>query len=168
MPRRPKGEKYAPPEIPTLLRDAQPTWREIEGERDASKRRERKRAQNIATDALVTMYRNIGDVVTLLDIFDPRIRIFCEDLKAHNGGRVPRPKGGRPPNENKRLRIAASVREAIEAGGKRRGSVDAALEKAADRFHVSYDTVRDIYYDRDPEWRRIVGVELARRKFEEG
>jgi hypothetical protein len=56
------------------------------------------------------------------------------------------------------------VEEAIEVHGGKRGSVEVALLEVAKRDGVSYDHVRDIHYDRDPEWRRIVAVELDRRK----
>jgi hypothetical protein len=56
------------------------------------------------------------------------------------------------------------VEEAIEASGGKRGSVKAALREVAKRDGVSYDHVRDIHYDPDAEWRRIVAVELDRRK----
>ena len=54
---RRKGLEYCP-EIPVLLRDAQPTVDEIEGESDLRKRRERERARDFATGKLLKLYRD--------------------------------------------------------------------------------------------------------------
>ena len=49
---------------------------------------------------------------------DFRVRTFCEELKHRNAGQLPKPKGGRPTAEHRRLLIAMHVRESIEALGK--------------------------------------------------
>jgi hypothetical protein len=162
--RRRKGTKYTR-ELPVLLRDAQPTWREIDGEPNAHRRRERIRSRDTAIDALTKMYRDAqkrGATARL----DVRVRNFCEGLKSRNRGRLPKSKGGRPTGEHRRLLLAIKVHEAIEARGNRRGSVESALSEVASRLGVSYDHLRDIHYDRDPKWRRAVKAELARRKYE--
>jgi hypothetical protein len=60
------------------------------------------------------------------------------------------------------------VQEAIEARGRKRGSVEEALREVAERDGVSYDHVKDIYNDPDPDWRYTVAVELSRRRYEAG
>jgi hypothetical protein len=55
------------------------------------------------------------------------------------------------------------VQEAIDARGKKRGSVEEALNEVAERARVSYDRLREIYYDSD---RLAVEVELDRRKYD--
>jgi hypothetical protein len=86
-------------------------------------------------------------------------------LMERNHGRLPDPKGGRPTDEHRRLLIAAHVREAIASHSGKWGSVELALKQVAKDDGVSYEYVREIHYDRDPEWRRVVDVELAWRKF---
>jgi hypothetical protein len=156
-----KGQKYIP-EVDILLRDANPTRSEIEDEPDPTKREARQRECERARDELMRMYRDWQRGTSPIDF---RVRLFCENWIAKNGGRLPQPLNtGRPPNEHHRLLIAVHVEEAIEAHGGKRGSVESALREVAERDRVSYDHVRDVYYDRDPEWRNIVAVELACRK----
>ena len=62
--------------------------------------------------------------------------------------------------------IAVHVEEEIEAGGRKWGSVEEALKEVAKRDGAAERYVRNIYNDRDPEWRCTVDAELARRKFE--
>jgi hypothetical protein len=94
------------------------------------------------------------------------VRMFCEDLKKRNRGRLPKPKGGRPTAEHRRLLIAVHVEEEIEARGRKWGSVEEALKEVAKRDGAAERYVRNIYNDREPEWRRAVAVELAWRKHE--
>ena len=172
MPRRRAGNKNHPqfpcailPEISVLLRHAQPLHKEIEGETDSRARRERERARDFARDCLFKMYRYAEKRGKLGDL-DIRVRFFCEQLRLHNDGILPRAKGGRPVSDHRRLLIAVHVHQEIEALGRKKGSVEKALKHVAEDDGVSYEYVREIHYDRDPEWRRIVAVELARRKFE--
>jgi hypothetical protein len=99
---------------------------------------------------------------------DQRIRNFIEDVKASNGGCLPRPKGGKPlgHRDHDRFLLAIKVQEAIEARGKKRGSVEEALKEVAEREDINFDRLREIHYDPDPEWRRDVKIELAHRKWE--
>jgi hypothetical protein len=165
VPRRRKGLEHYCPSIPVLLRDARPTKAEITDEPDPSKRRDTQRAYELAVDQLTKMYRSARKSGKL-DRLDPRVRNFCELLKDRNQGRLPKPKGGRPTAEHRRLSMAIEVKTAIGARGKKRGSVEQALREVSERFGVSYDHLRDIHYDRDPEWRSTVKAELSRRKFE--
>jgi hypothetical protein len=180
MPRRRKGTENYTPSIDVLLRDAMPTYREIAGEPDLRKRREKERARDFAIDCLAKMYRDaqkrrprgrprkVPEVAERKQTgqLDPRVRIFCEQLKDHNHGRLPRPKGGRPTAEHRRLLIAVRLHEAIEARGRKRGAVKEALSEVAECYGLSYDHVWDIYRDRDPEWLDTVAVELARREID--
>ena len=110
-----KGEKYIP-EFASLMRDALPTWREIEGEYCERRRNERKR--DIAIDEIVTIYRD-HEKQRQLDKLPPDFRIVCEHLKHRNGGKLPTRKGGRPPDEHKKLLIAVDVAEAGPRGSSR-------------------------------------------------
>jgi hypothetical protein len=174
MPRRRDPIKTR--ELPVLLRDAQPTWHEIAGKPNQRKRRERERARVSALEVLMRMYREAEERGALGQL-DPRIRNCIEGEKARNGGRLPKPKGGKPlgHRDNKRFLLAVQVQEAIEARGEKRGSVAEALEEVAEREGRNEegpsdrdlnDRLREIHYDRDPEWRRDVKLELARRKWE--
>ena len=155
-----RGTKYYS-EVATLLRDAEPRWAEIEGQSDPRKR-QNERARDLAIDELVLMYR---DAVKLraLEWLDPRITFFCERLKDRNGGRLPTPKGGRPRNLHRRLLIEMAVIEAIEAEAGKRGAVERAMRRAAERFGIKYRRVREIHYDPDPDWKRLVRLSGALR-----
>ena len=56
MPRRWNPDPNKIRTIPVLLRDAQPTWREIDGEPNLRKRREHMHARNSAIDTLIKLY----------------------------------------------------------------------------------------------------------------
>jgi hypothetical protein len=162
-----KGEKHVP-EIPILLRDAQPTWQEIDGELDQKKRRENERKRDGAIDELITIYREFEERGRVREL-DPHIRLFCEQLKRRNGGKLPKRVGGRQTDMHRRLRIAMSVRDAItkkEAVGAR-GAVQQALKEVATKFNIAPRSVRDIYYDQDPQWLYELKAEIARRTYEE-
>ena len=163
-----KGEKYTP-EIASLVRDALFTWREIEGESDPRERQRIERKRDIAIDEIVTIYRDY-EKQGQLDKLPPEIWIVCEDLKCRNGGKLPTRKGGRPPDEHKKLLIAVAVKEALEAQAGRK-SVTAAVRHVHKTFvlngkrcTVPENTIRDYYYDRAPGWQRAIKVELAWRQ----
>jgi len=162
MPRRRKGTKYVH-SLAVLLRDAEPLHSEIEGEPDKDKRRERKRARDFARGELFKMYRDVEECGNLHTL-DIAVRMFCEQEIARNGGVLPKSPGGRPTKEHERLLVAVHVLESIAVLGKRRGKVELALRETADRFGLAYDHVRDIFYDRDPNWRRALKAEMAWRK----
>jgi len=161
--------------IPVLLRDAQPLYREIEGEPDIHKRRERERARDTAKGELFKLYRD-AEKRKAVHRFPLELKWFVEAEKARNNGVLPRALGGCPAKEHERLLVAVYLQEAIAALGKRRGRVKLALHEAADHFRLSYDHVRDIHYNRDrdlddrelEEWRRLVKIELACRKLPAG
>jgi hypothetical protein len=162
MPKRRKGVEYTP-EPSVLLRDAQPLWREIAGEPDPRKRRERIRACDLATDQLIRIARDVEkhESISQLDLF--RVRAFCESQKARNRlrhrRRLPKPKGGRPLGESARLSHAVKILAAIEVRGKK--SVTSVLSEMADCLGLSYDYVSEIHYDPDPNWKLAVRAERA-------
>src|SRR5262249_42462311 len=163
MPRRRDPLKSR--ELSVLLRDAHLTRPEIDGEPDPCKRRERIARARSAREVLMRMDR---DAEKRGSRPDQRIRNFIEDVKASNGGCLPRPKGGKPlgHRDHDRFLLAIKVQEAIEARGKKRGSVEEALKEVAEREDINFDRLREIHYDPDPEWRRDVKIELAHRKWE--
>jgi|SRR5215470_3972058 len=166
MPRRRDPIKSR--ELSVVLRDAQLTWHEIDGERDPRKRRERIARARSAREVLMRMGRD-AEKPGSLHRLDPRVRNFVEGVKARNGGCLPKPKGGKPlgHRDHDRFLLAIKVQEAIEARGKKRGSVEGALNEVAEREGVDYDRLREIHYDPDPEWRRAVKLELARREHDD-
>ena len=162
MPRRRKGID-CPPDISVLLRDAQPTRAQIAGEPDARKRHENERARDLAAGRLTKMCRE-AEKRREIEQLDFPVRMFCEELKKRNRGRLPKTKGGRPTSEHRRLLIAADVHEAIERRGRKRGSVEWALNEVAQQHNTTYQYVREIHYQDDPNWRRTVAAELAARR----
>jgi hypothetical protein len=161
-----KGEKYIP-ELAVLLRDAQPTWREIEGEPDLRKQQSNKRDRELAIDELVTIYNDHEKQARLCEL-PADVRMFCRRLKQQNGGKLPRRKGGRPVDLHRRLQIAMGVVDAIEGKEGAPKGVEQAIAFVASKFMVVARTVRDIHYDRDPDWMVEVEAELARRRYEAG
>jgi hypothetical protein len=162
---KPRKSLHYISDVRVLLRDAQPTWAETEGEMNSRIRQKNERAQQVATDELIKLYRQHAKRGALHNL-DLGVRNFCEDLKARNGGRLPTPKGGRPHDEHRRLLIAIKVTETIEAikaSGGKRGTVERALHRVATDFCIGYRRVREIYYDRDPTWMRDLRVSLALR-----
>jgi hypothetical protein len=128
--------------LQVLLRDAQPTRREIDDEPDGHKRRERERARDTAIDVLIRIVRTKRfQGKTLGALEQLRVNNFIRELMARNGGRLPKPKGGRPQEHPRRLRIVAEVL------GEDTESTDAALLKVAARLGMSYAYVKECYYD---------------------
>jgi hypothetical protein len=145
-----KGEAYVP-ELAILLRDAQPIAREL-GDPVAMRRCE------LARDELFRVYRDAeraGAVAAL----DPGARMFCEDVKRANGGKLPPRKGGRPKDEHRRLGICQKVQQRINDGGGVVESLKAVSE--GEKPPLPCETVRDIWYDPDPAWQRLKLLALA-------
>ena len=162
MPRRHKL-KYDPELLNVVLRDAQSTRSEIEREPDARKRR------NFAIKLLGSIYHD-AEKHGELHLLDPRIVNFCEIFKARNGGYLPKSKGGKPPDQNLRLLIAVTIDDEVKARGPGRGHLETALWSVAHRMGVSYDYVKEIYYEieKNPELRWAIEIERAHRKHFEG
>jgi hypothetical protein len=160
VPRRHKL-KYDPELLNVVLRDAQSTRSEIEREPDARKRR------NFAIKLLGSIYHD-AEKHGELHLLDPRIVNFCERFKARNGGYLPKSKGGQPPNQHRRLLIALAIHDKVKALGPGRSNIETALQDTSIRMGVSYDYVKEIFYDQDPEWLRAMEIERAHRKHFEG
>jgi hypothetical protein len=158
MPRRRKSPHY-PPSLAILRRDAQPLWREIDGEPDPAKRAEAEHRRHRAEDALISMYLAHERRGRLSEL-DPDTLGICERIKTRNGGVFPRPRGGRPTEENSHLRMHVAVLDEIDrqtAEGRR--NVTQAIRTVAERFLRTYEQVRAVYYRNDPEWLRAVAVQ---------
>jgi hypothetical protein len=161
-----KGQEYTPV-LDLLLRDAQPTWREVAGEPDARKRRKNERARDLATDKLLAIYRDHERQGSLREL-DIRVWNFCEGLKQRNEGVLPKKKGGRPSEDDAELLIAVAVAvaEAVASQTGKRKNLTRAIKQVSERVHKAETTVRDVYYRRDPEWQRDINAKLARRAYE--
>jgi hypothetical protein len=100
-----------------------------------------------------------------------RVRVFCEQLKRRNGGKLPAPRGGRPDNDHEQMLIAVKVQEALAAQRGRRKNVTLAIKHVHDtlviegkRVFVPISRIRDIHYRHrsDAERKRALNAELAR------
>jgi hypothetical protein len=154
------------------VRDAQPTWFEIEGEAKPAERAEAERRRNVADVELFRMYRR-ARASRQLGTLPLDIRQFCEGVIARDPTRAAkamRAATGAPQREEMRLNLAVAVLDWIDSQPGPRGSVDAALKDVARKFAAKYGTtyyaVRKIHYDSDPTFRRTVEVERSRRKLE--
>jgi hypothetical protein len=170
VPSRRTGKRATPdypsqlvPDTDVLLRDAQPTRTEILREPDARQRRE------AAIDHLVRMFNDAKRTRKIKQL-DYRVRMFCEELKKRNRGLLPKSKGGRPPGtgEHRAVLFAVRVKEAIESGGGKWGSKEAAYREISDRYRASYDYVKEIYLRAfgehpDPDFREAVDLALCDR-----
>jgi hypothetical protein len=146
---------WLPSPIPILLRDAQPTAAELLTE-------EAVRLRDAATQELVRLYLLAEEDGTLSSL-DVRARRFCERLKARNGGVLPALKGGPRRDEHFKLTLYLGVRERLEAGA---SSVDEAIRAVAFEAGRSYQSVRAVWYDRDPEWLRTTDIGWKWRQLE--
>jgi hypothetical protein len=169
---KPRKGESVPAEFASLVRDAQPRWREIEGEPDPRERRRNERRQALAIDEIVTIYRHHKKQGQLPNL-PPDFLMLCRRLKEQNGGELPPRKGGRPNDEHKKLLIAVRVVEALAAQPDTRKSVTQAVRDVHNtlvfnekRCTVPKNTIRDYYYDRAPGFREAVAVELACRRIQ--
>jgi len=160
---RPRKSKEYEPLIPALVRDACPRWRDIEGEPDPRRRKENERRRDVAIDALGKLW---ADPIKRAQL-DPSARLRCQMIFDANGRRWPKPKGGRPADEHRHLLIHVAVIEKLGSGRLNRGAVGTALNAVAEEKGCSYALVRNVYYDKNPEWVKTVKAELARRRYEE-
>jgi hypothetical protein len=171
--------------ISLLLRDARPTARELEGRpnvldvRDAlqagreiddapdpRKAREAARARDLACAELVRLYRE-AKTARALDKLRVDARFFVERLIRINGGKLPKLRlpPGRPRDRlDKGLVVYLAVLQELDALGPGRGNKTKAIETVARRHNRSQQDVRDIFYNRHPEWRETVRLELALRQ----
>lgn len=166
---QPRKGAHCALELKTLLRDAQPTRAEI-CDPNPYKRKQNIRAKEIATDELLKIYRD-HERRGRLSQLDAEVRVFCDQLKMHNDGQLPKRKGGRPSNDHQNLLIAVRVVETLEAQTTKRKNITQAIRYVHEtlvingkRLVVPIATIRDIHYRSDPEWRRALKAEIDWRK----
>jgi hypothetical protein len=157
-----RGNRYVP-SLATLIRDAQPTYSEIDGEPDIKKRTANERRRDIARDEILRRYKE-AETAGRLDTLDRAILDLCEEWRRQNGGVLPRRKGGAPADPHWRMMAFLAAREAVEAGKIDKRGLLASLRALAERSGVEFDSIKGIYYDRDPMWLCEVKVELHRRE----
>jgi hypothetical protein len=172
---RPRKGLYYRPEISILLRDAQPLTKESEGKSDKESKKNVERLRDIAIDQLIKMYRDPESMGQLTRTDQLRVRVFCEQLKRRDGGKLPAPRGGRPDNDHEQMLIAVKVEEALVAQRSKRKNVVLAIRQVHDtlviddkRVHVPISRIRDIYYrcSSDAQRKRDLKAEFARRALE--
>jgi len=144
-------------ELAILLRDALPLTHELE-QPNPDRRHEVLRRFDIARDVLIGMYQEANRSGSMQQL-DAGVRMICEEWMRQNGGKLPSRKGGRPKDEHARLLIWLHVHDAIQGG---MGVVNAIRAVAAE-LPRTYEHVRDIWYDDDPEWRKWTELTLAMR-----
>jgi hypothetical protein len=169
---QPRKGLYCRSEIQTLLRDAQPLRKEIEGETDKQKKKYAERRRDTATDELIKLYRDVENKAALSPLDLLRVRTFCEQLKKRNGGKLPALLGGAPSKDHKHLLIAVKVEEALAAQTGTRKNVTLAIKQVHEtlvvddkRLVVPVATIRDIHYHyrADREANFALRAELSRR-----
>jgi hypothetical protein len=146
------------------VRDAQRAGREIDDTPDPRKAREAARARDIARTELVHLYQE-AKRAHALDKLSLDIRFFIEDLIRANGGKLPKLRlpPGRPRNPHKMMLVHLAVLEELDALGLGHGNITKAIETVARRVHRRAQDVRDIFYNRHPEWQEAVRVSIALR-----
>jgi hypothetical protein len=143
--------------LASLLRDYEPLAIEL-----AQSPEETRARQADARDRLISMYLR-QERSGRLEELPMDVRDICERLKSENGGVLPRPRGGRPQDEEHHLLIFMQVQEAIELHGSEQRGIVEALHAVAAKVGRSYEVVRTIYYERrnDPEW--LLAARIGRR-----
>lgn len=171
--------------ISSLLRDARPTARELEGRpnvldvRDARfagreiddtpdprKARDAARARDLACAELVRLYCE-AKRARALDTLRVDARFFVERLIRMNGGKLPKLRlpPGRPRDRlSNGLVVYLAVLKELDALGPGHGNKTKAIQAVARRHGRSPQDVRDIFYNRHPEWKETVRLELALRE----
>lgn len=169
-----KGLHYVA-EIETLLRDAQPTYADIDGESDPRKRLERERARDTARVALIRIARDGKAFQQLSPPHQLEVRSLADTvarqqrrLPIKKRKHFPTPQDGRPRDDHRRLLIAVTLRSLVNDGM----TVHAAIAHSAGRFNVSERRAGEIYSGSDlamhevDQWERLIRAELARRGVE--
>jgi len=147
------------------VRDAQQAGREIDDTPDPRKAREAARARDLARAELVHLYREAKRAHALNKLsFDARF--FVEDLIRANGGRLPKLRlpPGRPRKRHEMMVVHLAVLEELDALGPGHGNKTNAIEAVARRYHRRSQDVRDIFYNRHPEWSEAVRLSIALRQ----
>jgi len=159
------------------VRDARREGPEIEDKPDQKKARQAAQARDVARAELMQLYR-IARKARQLDQLPFDVRFFVEDLIRANGGKLPelRLPPGRPRSWHKMMVIHLAVLEELEALGPGHGNKMKAIKAVAQRFNKRWEDVRDIFYNRHPDWSEAVrlsialrhaGQEITREKLEE-
>jgi hypothetical protein len=175
-----------------LLRYARPTKRELEGrpnildlrdgvadELDPRKAREAKLRRNSAIHELTKIWRD-ATKAGQLDQLPPDIRFFVEGLIRSNGGKLPKPRIGRPRDRYRSLRrtlIYLRMQDKLAACNPAPRKLQETLKAIAKNLNItseetggitintiSYAQIREIYYDRSPEFRDAVFITVAMRE----
>jgi len=168
---KPRKSQHYPAEIATLIRAAQPLPAEIEGESDPDKRQKRQRECEIATDELIRISRDQKLFNQLSQERQFEVKWFIEDLKrqsrrtVRSRGKFPVRKGGRPRDDHRRLLIAVKMAGLVDGGATVHKAIKLVRQWQFGKS-IAPATVKDIHFDKDPEWQRLVRVELARRAYE--
>jgi hypothetical protein len=139
-----------------LLDAAAPTKDEInkatpEGGKEISRERE------LATEKLVRLGRKF-EKRGPANPDELEVVNFLAQVRAGNGGELPKPRGGRPDEAHRRLVIALTVEAMVRESRSERGAVKAALACAARKFNVTVKRVEEIYYNNDPTWKRELAL----------
>jgi hypothetical protein len=180
------------PLIAVLLRDARPTARELEGRpnildlrdgvadgRDPRKAREAKLRRNLAIHKLTAIWRD-AEAAGQLGRLPDDIRFFVEGLKRASGGKLPKPRIGRPRDRHHSLRrilIDLRMQDEPAACNPAPRKLQDTLKAVAKNLNitseetggitimaVSYAEIREIYYDHSPEFRDAVKATVAMRE----
>ena len=162
MPKARKGERPFVPSVHTLLRDANPTWFEIDGEPDPIKRAKNERARDFATAELMKLYRRALKSGKPWRI-EPRVFYFCERItneEPERAAKAMRARTGAPDQRSRRLSIAVDVEREVLGAPKGRGALARAIASVAARRKCSLAAVRKIYLQGDPEWKEAITVSL--------
>jgi len=175
-----KTREESPPTA-FLLRDAEPTARELEGRPSLLELREARiagytiddtpdpdkakvaaRNREIATDALVGLFLD-AQRENRIGQLDPSLMSFIDAIRHRNAANLPKRKGGRPTDQNRRMLARLIVLDELKRRGGNHGDVKAALDAAKNRLGCSYELVRGAYYDHSPEWKLALKYSIALR-----
>jgi hypothetical protein len=175
-----------------LLRYARPTGRELEGRPnllvlrdgavdavDPRKAREATLQRNLAIHQLTVVWRD-AKKAGQLGRLPADVRFFVEGLIRENGGKLPKPRIGRPRDRYHSLRrilIYLKLQGELTARKPPPRKLQATLKDIAKNLNitseetgrgtiraVSYEEIREIYYDRSPEFQDAVKATIAMRE----
>src|SRR5271169_6227740 len=143
---RPRKSIEYPMSIQELLLVAKPTRDEIK-KATPQRRREIERERVLATEKLARLGREI-EKRGHANLDELEVVNFLADVRARNGGELPKPRGGRPDKEHEQLKIALYVDDKVKENGTKSGAIGAALCAAAEKFCLSFERIEEIYYGR--------------------
>jgi hypothetical protein len=181
-----------PARLAKLLRYARPTKRELEGQpnlldlrngvanvHNPRKARETCLRRNLAIHTLTAIWRD-AEAAGQLGRLPDDIRFFVEGLKRANGGKLPKPRIGRPRDRHhglRRILIYRRIQDELAARNPAPRKLQETLKAIAKNLNitseetggitimaVSYAEIREIYYDHSPEFRDAVKATVAMRE----